>query len=292
MATVVRTQSTLINLTPDLNEFNFGVAQLINNTRTTRTQTKIGVIPNPLFELKLEEWRNRDLQREREIEIMKQKVDRLPCFDFEKAAIKRWIDKDKGYFKLETYVKYVQRIDRFEKELRDIWETNVMDPNPKGDPSVFWTKKDGNKPLFTERVKGDRIYKKIHSCNHYTEPQKIHDRNYAISDIRNQYDDTNREFRFIKFVTGGSYENKGAWVYKNDEAEQNFLKEVEEKGIVVKKLERKQLDTTTKKVFELGYIKDLEQDNTYSLKDLNRFKKVEEVAEAEAAEAAEEEVLD
>jgi hypothetical protein len=141
------------------------------------------------------------------------------------------------------------------------------------DIPVFWTKKDGDKRTFSERVKEGKVYRRItHSCSHYTEPQKIHDRNFAIAEIRDKY--LSKTKRGQKY-----YEKQANHFYENDEAYQAFLKEVEQKGHV-RKAEKKKLGDNTKQLFELGLIKGtnaegLDEDNFYSLKDLDRFQREE-----------------
>ncbi len=230
--------------------------------------TKVGVIPNLLFWLKLEEWRQRDLEIKEKIRIKKEEVDKLPwkdCSDSEKVAIKNLIDKTDGYYKIETYQKFVREIENIcRREL-------LYNPNPI--PSIVWEKDHRGIWIQTERVQKSNILwssldgdsyqfknidadgdEEIETCDHFVERAGIHKRNNTIFKIR---------CKFLKeYKTGkGNYENLGNYEYKNDEAKAQFLEEVEQKGLVRKAEPKK--STVEIEALDLTNQEDIVEPNNY-----------------------------
>jgi hypothetical protein len=215
-----------------------------NFPSTEPATTKVGVIPNLLFWLKLEEWRQRDLEIKNKIEIKKQQVDKLPwkdCFDFEKHEIKKLIEKTDGYFKIETYQKYLDRIQQpvFEQEIEQA-RVKAVETAATIRDSVFWsTVWDGGRYFFKNIRDDGSQY--VHPCDHFVERAHVHKRNNSIFKIRLKY---LNEYK----THSANYENRGQYYYKDpkSKAYRKFLKEVEQKGLT-RKAEVKQ---TRKEVYD------------------------------------------
>ena len=247
-----------------------------------------GTIPQKITKLDLFLEARRKLKQEQEEKVKKlcQELEQLSD-SIDKETVKKWIRKTSGFYKLQTYIRFVSELEHeHDRELGDIWENTKVKSYKRLYPEqyrdrknipVFWIYKDGHKKIFLERVRVGKVHRRIpRECNgHYTEPQEIHDRNYAIAVIRDKY--------LAKSKRGPKgYERQANYYYESPEAYRAFLREVEQKGLVREKTpsEIKRLDTSTKHLFELGLIKGtntegLDEDDFYSFKDLNRFQKEE-----------------
>jgi hypothetical protein len=252
------------------------LATVLSTYDAIKNFPKVGVIPNLRFWLKLEEWRKRDLEIKNKIELKKQQVDKLPwrdCFDFEKVIIKSLIEKTDGYFKIQTYQEFLNRIQQpvFEQEIEQarrraeetgittdsdsvwgkyhrtteyVWEKDhrgiwIQSERPHRRSDVFWSILDGNRYFFKNIRNDGSEYVPQDPCNHFFEGSPVHKRNNSIFKIRLKYLNEHK-------THSANYENRGQYYYKNPKAYKQFLKQVEQKELV-RKAEVKQ---TRKEVYD------------------------------------------
>ncbi len=182
-----------------------------------------------------ERWRIRDLKRKRRVEQLNRQIDNCEDLDWrEKNAAKLIAKNDGGYFKLETYIKFVNTVESHYKDslvyeweiiavrsLDTICATGRHIHKFRMNIPVFWTQKDGQKQTF---------YPSKHSgisesCKHLVEPQKIHDRNNTIADFREEsLSETRRGSR--------GHEKQPFHYYKTDEDFKQFIQRIEQEGLV------------------------------------------------------------
>jgi hypothetical protein len=160
-------------------------------------KAKIGITPNPIFEQKRKDWRERDLEIELKIKKQYKEIDNdNSLLDHEKQTIKGLVVKTDGYYKLVIVKKFVDTIDqRWEKELADLSQ-------PSNDSVPRWI---------------DEIDNQIKLDNE--------ERNVLIQRIRHKFTFKNQKNRHNRY---GGYPSE----YKSPYHRELFLEIVEAAGLV------------------------------------------------------------
>jgi hypothetical protein len=202
-------------IVPDLKNFNFHFdLDLTPLNLNTQVHT-----PNPIsiLEQAQKQWQERDLKRELKIKKQFKEIDNdNKLSDRQKQAIKRLVSKTDGRYKLETVRKYVCEIENIcKKEIIDLWGAKA-----KEDP-VFWCRKRDGRHIEPEQIFYTKTNKKI-----IIPAREILDDDYGKNKERNDTIENIKD-KYIRKSSKHSTEHLGDWVYKNDEAYRNFLKEVE-----------------------------------------------------------------
>jgi len=221
-------------LDPELREFTIKLPQIpvVHTPSALEIEVKKGVIPNPRFEQKRNEWKQRDLERDSKVKIFHKEVDDdNGLSNDEKQAIKRLISKLNGYYKPGILKEYISRVQSdWEDFLTSSWEhpENISKPwdndywihpdkrsaesKKKQIPSFKWLDStDGQYDFNSKVIKYPKSKKEIQT------------RNEAIQNIREN---------LMKKSTKHSYEHLGDCTYKSREDYERFFKILESNGLL------------------------------------------------------------
>ena len=259
-----------ITVIPNLKHFEFDLGSPGIKISDIPNQTKIRIIPNPIFKQKRKEWHERHLKREQKITELYEQIDKLCTPDNPDSVMKTELEllaeKTDGYFKLETIKKYLDRSGAYhEKNLEGVWMNPIDEQAPYWDKD-YWLAPElrTRKPILSNLRWNDQVDGKWFSNKEpmiYPKDKKwIEPRNTTITNIRYKH--------MMRSKSWHSYGNFPPYVYKSPKDKQMFLQEVKEH---VRKAEPRLQNEKTKAV---KYTDDIEvEDIAYSSKDLRRCEK-------------------